>query len=353
MKVALLGFPLSGRSTLFDALAGGRAHEGVASIPIPDARLEMLAQQAGAKKVTPATLEWHDDLPEFDPLKPESVRQPLSAARQSDALVLVLRAFDSPYAPYHAPVDPVRDLNFWLDEFVLADLQVVENRLERLTKLFQSHKESASDRAEYTWLQQFQRVLNAGESPLTLEVSRELEPRLRGFGFLTRKPVVVVANLSEQLVGQEQRYEPIQRLQALCEARGLPLVPLCATLERELRQLPTAEQAEFLQLLGVSEPALPRLVQAVYKQLRLQVFYTVYGEETRAWLLREGGTALEAAATIHSDMARGFIRAEVCHADEVIAAGGWKAAHKAGKVQLVGREYLLRDGDVIQVRFNV
>ncbi|MDW8106132.1 MAG: DUF933 domain-containing protein [Armatimonadota bacterium] len=351
MKVALLGFPLSGRSTLFEALTGGHAHEGIASIPIPDARLEVLAQQAGAKKITPAALEWHDDLPDFDPLKPESVRQPLSIARQSDALVLVLRAFDSPYAPYHAPIDPVRDLSFWLDEFVLADLQVIENRLERLAKLFQSHKESAADRAEYAWLQQLQRVLNAGESPYTLEVSRELEPRLRGFGFLTRKPMVVVANLGEHLLGRDS--ESLQRLHALCEQRGLPLIPLCATLERDLRQLAPAEQAEFLQLLGISEPALPRLMQAVCQQLRLQVFYTIHGEETRAWLLRAGGTALEAAATIHSDMARGFIRAEVCHADEVIAAGGWKAAHKAGKVQVVGRDYVLHDGDVVHVRFNV
>ncbi len=352
MKVAFLGFPLSGRTTLFEALSGGHARDGVASIPIPDPRLEALAKQAGAKKVVHAAFEWRDDLPDFDPEKPETVRQPLSLARQSDALVCVLRLFDSPYAPYHAPLDPVRDLQFWLDEFTLFDLQVIENRLERLTKLFQSHKESAADRVEYALLERMHRAVSEGESLQAFEVPPDLEPRLRGFGFLARKPMVVVANIGESLLGNEASSEPLQRLQLRCDARGLPLLPLCATFERDLRQLPEAEQAEFLQMMGVAEPALPRLVRAVYESLHLQVFYTI-GDDSRAWLLPKGGTALDAAATIHSDLARGFIRAEVCHADEVLAAGGWKAAQKANKVQLVGKDYVMRDGEVVHVRFNV
>ncbi|MCX7925680.1 MAG: DUF933 domain-containing protein [Fimbriimonadales bacterium] len=352
MKIALIGFPLSGRTTLFEALSGGHAREGVASIPIPDPRFEALAQQAGAKKIVHAAFEWRDDLPDFNPEKPETARQPLSLARQSDALVCVLRLFDSPYAPYHAPIDPARDLQFWLDEFILSDLQVIENRLERLTKLFQSHKESAADRAEHALLERMHRAVSAGESLRTFEIPHDLEPRLRGFGFLTRKPMVVVANIGESLLGNEANSEPLQRLQALCNERDLPLLSLCATFERDLRQLPEAEQAEFLQMMGVSEPALPRLVRAVYEQLNLQVFYTI-GDDSRAWLLPRGGTALDAAATIHSDLARGFIRAEVCHADEVLAAGGWKAAQKANKVHLVGKDYVMRDGEVIYVRFNV
>ncbi len=352
MKIALIGFPLSGRTTLFDALSGGHARDGVASIPIPDPRLDALAQQAGAKKIVHAAFEWRDDLPDFDPEKPETVRQPLSLARQSDALVCVLRAFDSPYAPYHAPIDPVRDLNFWLDEFTLSDLQVIENRLERLTKLFQSHKESAADRAEYALLERMHRAVNEGESLQAFEIPHDMEPRLRGFGFLSRKPMVVVANISERVLGNEASSEPLQRLQALCNERGLPLIALCATFERDLRQLDAAERTEFLQMMGVAEPALPKLVRMVYERLNLQVFYTI-GDDSRAWLLPKGGTALDAAATIHSDLARGFIRAEVCHADEVLAAGGWKAAQKANKVQLVGKDYVMRDGEVVYVRFNV
>jgi ribosome-binding ATPase YchF (GTP1/OBG family) len=266
--------------------------------------------------------------------------------------VCVLRAFDSPYAPYHAPIDPARDLRFWLDEFVLSDLQAIENRLERLTKLFQSHKESAADRAEHALLRQMHAALGAGESLAGFQIPSELEARLRGFGFLTRKPMVVVANIGESLLGGEARSEMLASLQAVCDAHGLPMMSLCATFERDLRQLPESEQAEFLQMMGVAEPALPRLVRLVYEQLHLQAFYTI-GDDSRAWLLRRGGTALDAAATIHSDLARGFIRAEVCHADEVLTAGGWKAAQKAGKVQLVGKDYLMRDGEVIYVRFNV
>lgn len=352
MKIALLGFPLNGRTTLFDALSGGHARDGVASIPIPDPRFEQLAHQAGAKKITPAAFEWRDDLPDFNPEKPETARQPLSLARQSDALVCVLRAFDSPYAPYHAPVDPARDLRFWIDEFVLSDLQVIENRLERLTKLFQSHKETAADRAEHALLTQMHNALSTGESLKDFEIPSDMETRLRGFGFLTRKPMLVVANIGESLLGSESSSEMLTALQAVCTAHTLPMMPLCATFERDLRHLPESEQAEFLNLMGVAEPALPRLVRLVYEQLNLQVFYTI-GDDSRAWLLPRGSTALDAAAAIHSDLARGFIRAEVCHADEVLAAGGWKVAQKAGKVQLVGKEYLMRDGEVIYVRFNV
>ncbi len=352
MKIALIGFPLSGRTTLFDALSGGHARDGVASIPIPDSRFEQLAHQAGARKITPAAFEWRDDLPDFNPDKPETVRPMLSLARQSDALVCVLRAFDSPYAPYHAPIDPARDLRFWLDEFTLSDLQVIENRLERLAKLFQSHKESAADRAEHALLQQMHGTLSAGESLKAFEIPGDMESRLRGFGFLTRKPMVVVANIGESLLGAEANSEMLASLRTVCDAHALPLISLCATFERDLRQLPESEQAEFLQMMGVAEPALPRLARLVYEQLNLQAFYTI-GDDSRAWLLRKGGTALDAAGVIHSDLARGFIRAEVCHADEVLAAGGWKAAHKAGKVQLVGKDYGMRDGEVIYVRFNV
>lgn len=352
MRVAFIGFPLSGRTTLFDALSGGHARDGVARIPIPDTRFETLARQAGAKKVTPAAFEWRDDLPDFNPEKPETVRQPLSLARQSDALVCVLRMFDSPYAPYHAPIDPARDLQFWLDEFTLSDLQVIENRLERLTKLFQSHKETAADQAEHTLLERMHRALSAGEPLRTIEIPHDLGARTRGFGFLTAKPMVVVANIGESMLGNEAQSEPLQALHRLCAQHGLTLMSLCATFERDLRQLPESEQAEFLQMMGVAEPALPRLVRAVYEQLNLLTFYTI-GDDSRAWLLPKGGTAIDAAATIHSDLARGFIRAEVCHADDAIAAGGWKAAQKANKVQLVGKDYVMRDGEVIYVRFNV
>ncbi len=353
MKIALLGIPLSGCTTLFSALSGGHAREGVASVPLPDARLEALAKLAGAKKVVPASLEWHDDLPTWYPEKPETVRQTLSAARQMDALAIVIRLFDSPHAPYSAPIAPRRDLQFWLDEFILSDLQVIENRLERLQKLFQSHKETALDRTEFQTLEQIAHALQTGTPIEDLSIPKELEPRLRGYGFFWRKPKVVVANLNESLLGSEHEHPFFQALVALCDTQGLPCVALCAPFERDLLQLSEPERAEFLQMMGLTEPRLQLLVRTVYTYLHVQLFYTLVGTETRAWLLEQGGTALDAAGTIHTDMARGFIRAEVCHADEVIALGGWQNALKASKVHLEGKDYRLRDGDVIKVRFNV
>ncbi len=269
-----------------------------------------------------------------------------------DALVCVVRLFDSPYAPYHTSIDPVRDLRFWLDEFLLSDMQVIENRLERLQKLFQSHKENAGDRAEHALLERMRQAVEKGESLKTLEIPRDLEPRLRGFGFLTRKPMVVVANISESLLGNESQDARYCSLQSLCKEQNLPLVPLCASFERDLLQVPEEERAEFLAMVGLTESRLPLLVRTVYEQLHVQVFYTI-GNDSRAWLLPIGGTALDAAATIHSDLARGFIRAEVCPAEEVLAHGGWQGAQKANKVRLEGRDYVMRDGDVVYIRFNV
>jgi len=353
MKIGLLGFMLSGRTTLFDALSQGHAREGVATVPLPDTRLEQLASLEHAKKVVPAALEWHDDLPDALPDQPTRVRVALNHARTMELLVCVVRWFDSPYAPYHAPIAPARDLRFWLDEFVLSDLQVIENRLERLTRLFQSHKESAGDRAEAQVLQELQSRLQGGESLRERHFAPEMEARLRGFGLLTRKPLVVVANLAESLLGSEESHPEWQPLHTLCQQMGIPLIALSAPFERELQSLPLEERTPFLQMMGLTEPRLNLLIQAVYEQLRVQRFYTLVGGDVRAWLLRRGGTALEAAATIHTDMAKGFIRAEVCPADEVIAAGGWHAAHRAGKVQVVGRDHVLHDGDVVQIRFNV
>lgn len=349
MKVGLLGFPQSGCTTLFNALSEGHAREGVASVSIPDARLDQLAHLANAKKIVHASFEWHDDLPEWLPDKPETIRQTLSVARQLDALVVVLRAFDSPYAPYHTTIDPVRDLRFWIDEFVLSDLQVIENRRERLKKLLQSHKESALDRAERALLEKMADHLHHNATLHALEIPKELEGRMRGYGFLTRKPTVIVLNANESELNNDSISPYLTEIRGLTE---LPLLVLSALFERDLFALPEAERAEFLEMVGLESPRLPLLVRQVYEQAHLQVFYTV-GADTRAWLLPIGSTVLDAAGVIHSDLARGFIRAEVCHADEVIALGGWHQAQKANKVHLVGKDYPVKDGDVIHVRFNV
>lgn len=354
MKIGLIGFPFSGKTTLFTALSAGHSHEGVASVPLPDPRLETLVALVHPKKVTPVHLEWHDDLPDLKPGSSSGVKETMSAACKMEVLLLVLRLFDSPFAPYHAAIDPVRDLRFWLEESILYDLQRVENRLERLGKLFQSHKETAADRAEAFLLDQVKESLQAGIPIRQLELASEARTRLSGFELLSTRPLIVLANLSESRLGQQEQDPLFQALQLQCEASQLPLFSLCATFERDLLTLPPEEHVEFLSMVGLEKPLVPELMRFVFDQLRLLIFYTVVGEETRAWLLpREEATALKAAHTIHSDMARGFIRAEVCHFEDFVEAGGWQEAHHAGKTRLEGREYHLRDGDILQIRFKV
>jgi ribosome-binding ATPase YchF (GTP1/OBG family) len=353
MKIALIGFPLSGKTTLFHTLCEGHAHEGYASVPVPDARLERIIELAKPKKVTPTAMEWHDDLPELIPDKPETVRGTLTVARQLECLVCVLRLFDTPYAPYHADISPLRDLRFWMEECLLTDLQTVENRLGRLGKLFKIHKESAADRAEAQVLERMKVVLETGTPLRELEdLPNDMAMRMRGFELLSAKPVVALVNVSESLLGQEDSSEAYQELKPFCEAHSISLFSLCIPFERDLLELEPSERTEYLQMMSMSEPRLPAFVRCVYDQFEVNRFYTV-GNDTRAWLLPKGGTAQEAAGIIHSDLARGFIRAEVCHFEDFVACGGWDAAHKAGKTRLEGREYRVQDGDVINIRFNV
>lgn len=353
MRNALIGFPLSGKTTLFHTLCEGHSHEGFAIIPVPDPRLERIIEIVHPKKVTSITMEWHDDLPALIPDKPETVRSTLTEARQMECLVCVLRMFDTPYAPYHTDINPLRDLRFWMEECLLTDLQTVENRMERLGKLFKIHKESAADRAEVQVLERMKAALEAGTPIRELEdLPHDVLIRMRGFGLLSAKPVVALVNVSESLLGHEDSNEAYQELKPFCEAHAITLFSLCVPFERDLLALEPDERAEFLQMVGLSEPRLPAFVRCVYDQFEVNVFYTV-GNDTRAWLLPKGGTAQEAAGVIHSDLARGFIRAEVCHFEDFVACGGWDAAHKAGKTRLEGREYRVQDGDVIHIRFNV
>lgn len=351
MKIALIGFPLSGKTTLFEAISQGQSRDGIASVPVPDPRLDKIIEIAKPKKVTPVSLEWHDDIPDIVTDKPETVRTTLSAARQMDLLVCVLRLFDTPFAPYHTDIHPLRDLRFWLEECLLTDLQTVENRLERLKKLFQSRKESAADRAEAQILETMRAALSEGKPVRLLEIPEETLNKMRGFGLLSAKPMIAVANLSESLLGKPEA-DPLPALRALCEEQGIGLCTICATFERDLLALSPEEQEEYLEMAELESPQLPSLIRQVYDQCRLQVFYTI-GEDTRAWLLSRGSSAVEAAGVIHSDLARGFIRTEVITFEDFEAHGGWDPAHKAGKMRLEGREYIVKDGDALHIRFKV
>ena len=354
MRLGLIGPPQSGKTMLFSAITGraidpaAAVQEQMASVSMPDERLEWVAQQQRPKRVTPASLEFVD-VPGFSLAtahgRAEFLRH-VPSLRQCDGLVAVVRGFADVSVPaYRERIDPPADLKELREELLLADLEQVTNRLDRLDK--QSRKPTAhkeADKHEMELLRRCQEALEQ-EHPLSAVSQSEEEARLlRSFAFLTEKPLVAVLNVSEQ----EAANPPV-----LEAAGGRTSLSLCAKLEAEIEQLAEADRGTFLAELGISEPAARRVTRACYEALGLISFFTCNEQEARAWSVPRGTKALEAAGKIHTDMARGFIRAEVVAFADLRAAGGFKQAKATGKIRLEGKEYEVQDGDVILFRFNV
>jgi len=356
MRVALVGPPSSGKSVLFAAVAeAGGSHVDVhrpdqphlAVVKVPDERLPWLAELESSKKITYAELEFLD-LPGFD-LSDEAGRSRASAhwsaMRQSDMLVFVVRAFADPtVATYRSRVDPAADVEELLAEMLFADLDQVTNRIEKLQlALRKPTAQRDENQRELALMQRLGETLEA-EKPIADAVTNEMEAKLiRSFAFLSQKPVLVVLNCSEDALGEA----PPQ------EVASLPCVRLSAKIEEEIAELPDDERGEFLADLGVEASARDVLIRACYERLDLVSFLTVGPTEARAWTIPAGMDALNAAGAIHSDMQRGFIRAETVAYDDLRAAGDMKGAKAAGKVRLEGKTYIVQDGDVIYFRFNV
>jgi|YNPNPStandDraft_1061719.scaffolds.fasta_scaffold25912_3 GTP-binding protein YchF len=363
MHITLVGLPLSGKTTVFNALTGqrevvgpgaGRPEAHRAMVKVPDDRLDWLAGLFRPHKVTPAEVCFVD----LAGIPQGAARQGLPASflaaiGEADALIHVLRAFENPHAPHPAgSIDPARDLAQLDAEFLLADLSVVERRLERLEqeipKLPRSEKEARLH--EHDLLQRLKASLEA-EVPLRdLDILPEEEKMLRGFNFLTLKPVLLLLNIGEERIEQGDRLA--QALAADYRHRRCAVAAMCAEWEMELGELSPTEAAEFRQALGLAEPAASRIIRLAYDLLGLITFFTFVSEEVRAWPLRRGSTAVDAAGTVHTDMARGFIRAEVVHLDALREAGSLPEARRRGTLRTEGRDYLIQDGDVCTFLFT-
>jgi len=348
MKVALIGYSASGRSTLYRAAARGLAKGDVTAVPVPDPRFDTIVAQVKPKKQTPATVILSDDVEPVSTTGRAFSLRLIDQAKKADLLLHVVRAFESPTVPYHAEVDPIRDQDTVDVELVLSDLQIVENRLERLLR---STTFKTSGSPDYMENQLFTRIrpdLEGGTPIRSMDLTEDDQTIVRNYQFLTAKPVVIAFNVSE-----DQAAEPVERLKNRIEAlnqNGIPAFAVCATMEEEIAQLDPADQPEFLAALGVSEPASNRVIRAAYDALGLITFFTAGDNDTHAWPLRRGSSALKAAATIHNDIARGFIRAEVVHYQDYANAGSLDAAYSAGKMTLEGKEYTIQDGDLLHIR---
>jgi hypothetical protein len=348
MKVALIGFSASGRSTLYRAASRGLAKGDVTAVPVPDERFDTIVAQVRPKKQTPATVILHDDLEPISGSGKAFSLKLIDSAKKADILLHVVRGFESPTVAYHDDVDPLRDQEAVDVELVIADLQIVENRLERLKRSATLKTSGSPDYMENDLFTRIKDPLEGGTPIRAMELSEDDQTIVRNYQFLSAKPMVVAFNVSEGEVSNPP--EKLQKRIDELAARDTQAFLVCATIEEEIAQLDPADQPEFLESLGLTEPASAKVIRAAYTALGLITFFTAGENETRAWPLRKGSNALKAAATIHNDIAKGFIRAEVVHYGDYLAHGSLDAAYAAGKMVLEGKEHVILDGDLLHIR---
>ncbi|MBC8425225.1 redox-regulated ATPase YchF [bacterium] len=349
MRIGILGFKFTGKTTLFNAVTGSDQPVGQGGVEphlamgrIPDPRLDRLTEMFVPRRTIHAAVEWVD-VPGFEPTAPGGAGEAtrfLEHARRVEALAQVVRCFDNGLEP-PAPQDEIESLAL---ELTIADLQIVENRLERLTKDKQ-RKGKVDNALEPPLMERFKARLEDGKPLRDLELSPDEIKLSSGYSLLTLKPMILVLN------GSEDGVDPA--VIAAARETGAEVVDLCAQVEAELAELTEAERAEFLADLGIEEPASHRMARSAYDALGLLSFFTVGEDECRAWTVCRGALAPEAAGTIHSDMERGFIRAETCSYDDLVAAGGLAEVKKANRMRLEGKAYEVKDGDVLNIRFSV
>ncbi|MEG1632853.1 MAG: redox-regulated ATPase YchF [Oscillospiraceae bacterium] len=362
MKLGIVGLPNVGKTTLFNALTGEKAATSayaftsvtpnVGTVKVPDTRLDYLAEMYEPKKYTPATIEFVD----IAGLAKGASRGEglgngfLAAIRQTDALLEVVRCFNNDEL-FTEPADAVRDAEALELELILADIDLMQRRHEKAQKAAKSGDKKIKQEAEF--LERFLAHLSDGKPARTFDFTEDESALLADGGLLSIKPVIYAANLDEDGYAKKDDDPGYKALCALAEADGSKVLPVCARLEEDINDLPEDEQREFLEDLGISERGVARLVQCSYELLGYISFLTAGKDEVRAWTITKGTKAPKAAGKIHSDLERGFIRAEIVAFDDLVACGSIAAAKDKGLFHSEGKEYIMKDGDVTNIRFNV
>lgn len=366
LELVIMGLPQSGKTTVFNALTQGTAETGgystgedepnLAMVKVPDERLDTLTDMFKPKRTVPAEVQYYDVAGLTKGVSQQGMSgRLLGYLSQAAALVHVIRVFeDDSVAHPEESVDPLRDIDTLRTEMVFSDLGLIERRLPRIrdqvNKLRGTERENTEREGEI--LEQLQSTLEAGGMVRDVELTPEDQRLIRGFGFLTEKPMLILLNVGENQLGQ-QTEELLQQAREQFGREGVSIDALAGKIEAEIAQLDPEDAAMFLSDIGIEQVSRERVIKLSYDLLGLMSFFTVGEDECRAWTIRRGTPAVEAAGEIHSDIQRGFIRAEIVGYDDLISSGGWSEARKAGLLRREGKTYVMKDGDVVHFLFNV
>lgn len=349
MQLGIIGLPMVGKTTLFELLTenstnnSGKANLAMAKIPDP--RIDNLSRIYKPRKTVYAQMELVD-IPGLSPGNEKGSRGFLDAVRKADALLHVVKVFSDPFNS--SEINPINDIELVAYELLLADLDLIEKRIERIN----SNKKKNQLQSELNLLERLKNAL-VNERPLSsVEITESEREILNTYQFLTTKPLLICLNLNEEDL-KDLNYKQKEEIKTYTQQRGIPVVEISASIERELADLDESEKAEFFAELGITETGLSKIAHSMYLRLGLISFFTVGEDEVRAWTINKGDTARQAAGKIHSDIERGFIRAEVVAYEDFIELGSMNAVKEKGLFRLEGKEYIVKDGDIVHFRFNI